>query len=96
MSNRKLREREQKASPLARREVCARLNLSEAQLRQLLALSGASLVETMRAAQELADRVTLLREVIETLLAEGRPKPSPRPIRFVDVRDILDAKTFKP
>jgi hypothetical protein len=96
MSNRKLRERQQKASQFSGYEVSARLNLSEAQLRQLLALCGASLVETTRAAQELSDRVTLLREVIETLLAEGRARPSPPPMRIVDVRDILDAGTFKP
>lgn len=96
MSNLKLCEREQKADPLGASQVSARLNLSEAQLRQLLALCGASLVETTRAAQELSDRVTLLREVIETLLAEGRAQPSPPPMRIVDVRDILGARTLKP
>ncbi|MBV9287622.1 MAG: hypothetical protein JO288_07330 [Hyphomicrobiales bacterium] len=54
-------------------EISARLKLSNAQLRRLLALCANSLADTVRATQELSDRVSLLRDEIELLLADGRP-----------------------
>jgi hypothetical protein len=71
----KLHERRHNSSPSAGSGVSARLTKSEAQLRQLLALCGASLVETTRVVRELSDRVTLLREAIEVLLTEGQLRP---------------------
>ena len=96
MSDRKLNERERNGLPFGDSAVAARIKVSPAQLRQLLALCGASLVETTRAVQELSDRVTLLHEVIETALVERPANPSPRAMRIVDVRDIMDARTSKP
>ena len=96
MSNRTLHERHRNGLPSGEGAVPARLTVSEAQLRQLLALCGASLVETTRAAQELSDRVTLLREVIETLLAqEGRPNASRQPMRIVDARDVVGGEDLQ-
>ena len=96
MSNRKLQERQRAGWPSGDRTASARLSVSEAQLRRLLALCGASLVETTRATQELSDRVTLLREVIEILLAEGLGDAGRLPMRVVDVEDIVGPRTLKP
>ena len=93
MSNRKLHERQPNTGDSP---VSVRLSVSAAQLRQLLALCGASLVETTRAVQELSDRVTLLREVIDVLLAEGRANANRPAMRIVDARGVMGARTFKP
>jgi hypothetical protein len=87
---------ERKGAPWEERDLSSRLSLSEAQLRQLLALCGASLVETMRAAEELSHRVTLLREALEIVLAEGRPNGSVPAMQIVDVRDIMGAASLEP
>ena len=60
-------------STLGEAEISARLKLSNAQLPRLLALCANSLGDTVRATQELSDRVSLLRDEIELLLADGRP-----------------------
>jgi len=59
-------------SPMGEAEMSARLRLSNAQLRRLLALCANSLGDTVRATQELSERVTMLRDEIELLLAEGQ------------------------
>lgn len=59
-------------STMGEAEISARLKLSNAQLRRLLALCANSLGDTVRATQELSERVTLLRDEIELLLADGR------------------------
>ena len=59
-------------STIGEAEMSARLRLSNAQLRRLLALCANSLGDTVRATQELSERVTLLRDEIELLLADGR------------------------
>ena len=63
---------------LGEAEMSARLKLSNAQLRRLLALCANSLGDTVRATQELSDRVSLLRDEIELLLTDSPPRPSPR------------------
>jgi len=93
MSSRKLNERQRNAGDSA---VSVRLSVSAAQLRQLLALCGASLVETTRAVQELSDRVTLLREVVDVLLAEGGANANRPAMRVGDGRGVMGARTFKP
>ena len=72
MSIHQLQQRQSIGSVMGESELSARLKLSNAQLRRLLALCENSLGETVRATQELSDRVTLLRGEIESLLGEGR------------------------
>ena len=72
MSFHQLQQRQSLGSVMGESELSARLRLSNAQLRRLLALCDNSLGEAQRATRELSDRVTLLREEIESLLGDGR------------------------